>query len=100
MGGERFAGAMKLASNSIGGLFGQMANFFVAQFLIGNKEQQQTVFFWKLLERLLNSLTELLGLEDTQGIVRDSSGGFPDRFVRIAEHVPRMPALLQVLTMV
>jgi alkylation response protein AidB-like acyl-CoA dehydrogenase len=66
----------------------------------GNKEQQQTVFFWKLLERLLNSLTELLGLEDTQGIVRDSSGGFPDRVVRIAEHVPVIPGLLEVAAMI
>jgi len=54
-GGEGLAGAVELASHRVGGLFGQRADLFIAQFLVGDQQQQEPIFARQPIERLLNA---------------------------------------------
>jgi hypothetical protein len=54
-GGESLAGAVEFASHRVGGLLRQRADLFIAQFFVGDQQQQEPIFGSQPIERLLNA---------------------------------------------
>ena len=98
--GESFAGAMKLASDGIGGLFRESGHLVITHLLIGHQEEQQAVFIRQRSKRFLNSLTEFLRFQHTQGRIRFRRRAIPDEIVGIGNHDPLVPGLLEIAAMI
>jgi hypothetical protein len=98
--GECFAGAVQLAPHGVGGLISQRGNLVVAEFLVGDEEEQQAVFLGERVEGVLDALAEFLGLEHAQRGFRRGGTRFHDGVVRVAKDVAVVPALAKVLAMV
>ena len=96
-GGKLFSRAMQFTAHRVGGLAGQQGDFVVAEFLVSDEQEQETIFLGQRIERFLDALTKLLGLEDAQGTLSGTRRAFPNGFVIGAVNVPAVPGLEQVL---
>lgn len=91
---------MEFAPDGIGRLVGQGANFLVAKLFVCHEQKQEPILRGQLIEGGLDSLAQFLYLEDPQRAFARRAGRFPNRFIGIAENVPPMPCLAEVLAMV
>jgi len=98
--GEGFPGAMKLAPDSVGGLFRESGHLVITHLLIGHEQEQQTVFIRQGIKRFLNALPEFLCFQHTQGRIGFRRCAVPDEIVRIGNHVSLMPGLLEIAAMI
>lgn len=98
--GEGFAGAVKFSTNRIRSLPGEFPDLLITQLLIGNQQEQQTVFRRQSVERPLNPLSQFLGFQNAKRIGRSGPGGIKDGIVGDGMDVSRRPGLPEVGTMI
>ena len=97
---EGFSGTMQFTSDGVPALTRKRADLLVAQFLISDEKQEQPIFLWNGVERLLNPFAKFLGFQDAQRMIIRRTRGLPDAVIRVGKHMALVPRLPQVLAMV
>ncbi len=91
-GGEGFAGPVQFAADGVRGLAGEVGDFGVAQFLIGDEEEEESVFLGHAVEGGADAFAQFLDFEHAERGVLGGGGGVPERVVGIGDEVTGGPA--------
>jgi hypothetical protein len=97
---EVLAGAVELTPHRISGLVSESGHLVVAHLFIGDEQQQQPIFCRETIQSLLDALAQFFGFERFQRRIGFSRGAIKDKILRVVDHVPLMPGLLQVTAMI
>lgn len=99
-GAEGLAGAVKLAADGIGGLVGDLGDGVVAEFLIGDQEEEDAVFLGEFVEGLLDALAKFGHLDIAKGAFGGAGGVLDDGVIGLRMDVPCVPAGPEVRAMI
>jgi hypothetical protein len=91
---------VELSPDGVRTLIRQLSHLFVAEFLVGDEQQEQAVFRGEGIEGTLDPFAQLLGLQLMEGIGSLGIDTIEDPIVLRSLDLPRRPRLSQVGTVV